>query len=284
MLYERLERAGRAIAAAQDVVRQAGGGLWAVAAQGPRLAGRAPGHRSPVDLSVRPRSELETSDALPELEATKAALLGGRGVGGAGADHRQRRQGQPARPSATCSRRRRARTTRSCARRPRGRRPPPTATRMRGTGGSTPSGASPVTPTLEGAWNLHAKGTVAGRVDHLLGARPAGRRDVPCKRAPPGSASAATPTPSTPSPRWLVAPAASATATPSADDVDAEARLGAPQHLALLRLDIEALWRGYVEGDELCEITGLGPIPVATARACWATPCSSWSSPRGSTS
>lgn len=40
----------------------------------------------------------------------------------------------------------------------------------------------------------------------------------------------------------------------------------APEHLALLRLDVEALWRGYVEGDELCEVTGLGPIPVAVAR------------------
>lgn len=39
-----------------------------------------------------------------------------------------------------------------------------------------------------------------------------------------------------------------------------------PEHLALLRLDIEALWRGHVEGDELCEVTGLGPIPVAVAR------------------
>lgn len=41
---------------------------------------------------------------------------------------------------------------------------------------------------------------------------------------------------------------------------------GRPEHLALLRLDVEALWRGYVEGDELCEITGLGPIPVSVAR------------------
>ena len=41
----------------------------------------------------------------------------------------------------------------------------------------------------------------------------------------------------------------------------------APQHLALLRLDVEALWRGYVEGDELCEVTGLGPIPVEIAKA-----------------
>jgi hypothetical protein len=39
-----------------------------------------------------------------------------------------------------------------------------------------------------------------------------------------------------------------------------------PEHLALLRLDVEALWRGHVEGDELCEITGLGPIPVTAAR------------------
>ncbi len=39
-----------------------------------------------------------------------------------------------------------------------------------------------------------------------------------------------------------------------------------PQHLALLRLDVEALWRGYVDGEELCEVTGLGPIPVEAAR------------------
>jgi hypothetical protein len=42
---------------------------------------------------------------------------------------------------------------------------------------------------------------------------------------------------------------------------------GAATHLALLRVDLEALGRGRVEGDELCEITGLGPVPVATARA-----------------
>src|SRR3546814_13151576 len=40
----------------------------------------------------------------------------------------------------------------------------------------------------------------------------------------------------------------------------------APQHLALLRLDVAALWRGYVQGDELCEVAGLGPIPVEAAR------------------
>ena len=40
----------------------------------------------------------------------------------------------------------------------------------------------------------------------------------------------------------------------------------APKHLALIRVDLSALVRGEVRGGELCEITGLGPIPVATAR------------------
>ena len=39
-----------------------------------------------------------------------------------------------------------------------------------------------------------------------------------------------------------------------------------PKNLALLRIDLEALVRGRVEGDELCEITGLGPIPIRLAR------------------
>ncbi len=38
------------------------------------------------------------------------------------------------------------------------------------------------------------------------------------------------------------------------------------RYLALLRIDIEALARGTRTGEELCEITGIGPIPVDTAR------------------
>jgi len=39
------------------------------------------------------------------------------------------------------------------------------------------------------------------------------------------------------------------------------------RYLTLLRVDLEALRRGHVDSDdELCEITGLGPVPVATAR------------------
>jgi hypothetical protein len=39
-----------------------------------------------------------------------------------------------------------------------------------------------------------------------------------------------------------------------------------PSFLALLRIDVEALVRGRVEGDELCEITGVGAVSVQRAR------------------
>ena len=38
------------------------------------------------------------------------------------------------------------------------------------------------------------------------------------------------------------------------------------RYLAIIRLDHTALRRGSVEGDEVCEIVGLGPIPVSVAR------------------
>jgi hypothetical protein len=43
-------------------------------------------------------------------------------------------------------------------------------------------------------------------------------------------------------------------------------RAGSPTYLALLRIDFAALQRGHTEGDELCEIAGIGPIPVTRAR------------------
>ena len=43
-------------------------------------------------------------------------------------------------------------------------------------------------------------------------------------------------------------------------------RTGNPTHLALLRVDLEALVRGRVAGDELCEVAGIGPISTRTAR------------------
>lgn len=40
---------------------------------------------------------------------------------------------------------------------------------------------------------------------------------------------------------------------------------GPGRYLGLIRCDLEALRRGSTRGDELCEIAGLGPIPVGTA-------------------
>jgi hypothetical protein len=39
-----------------------------------------------------------------------------------------------------------------------------------------------------------------------------------------------------------------------------------PRFLGLLRLDIEALQRGRTVGDEICEISGVGPVPVEVAK------------------
>ena len=40
----------------------------------------------------------------------------------------------------------------------------------------------------------------------------------------------------------------------------------APRFMGLIRADLESLRRGAVEGDEICEIAGLGPIPATVAR------------------
>jgi hypothetical protein len=60
---------------------------------------------------------------------------------------------------------------------------------------------------------------------------------------------------------------------PDADDGDSakpktKRRRGGknPVWIGLVRADLEALRRGHVVGDELCEITGLGPVPVEVAR------------------
>ena len=42
-----------------------------------------------------------------------------------------------------------------------------------------------------------------------------------------------------------------------------------PQLFGLVRVDHGALVRGQVEGDEVCEIAGLGPIPALSPATCW---------------
>ncbi|HEV7526417.1 MAG TPA: DUF222 domain-containing protein, partial [Acidimicrobiia bacterium] len=39
-----------------------------------------------------------------------------------------------------------------------------------------------------------------------------------------------------------------------------------PRYLGLVRVDLEALTRGETQGDETCEIAGVGPVPVRIAR------------------
>jgi hypothetical protein len=264
LLYETLERAGRAIAAAKTLLakRVAASGQW-----------KSKGHGSAAEhlaaISGRSlgaaRSELETSDALDDLAETKQALLGGDLSEAQGqvvvnaakvnphaeghliekakrTNHRELRD-EAQRAKAAADRDPDARHRRIDAER--------RLSHGRG---------------LDGAWNLHAHGTVAdgsivaGELDRLTdeifsakGA--AGVRE--CRDAYAFDA------------LTEMARRSNSLRHGSPIDVDGEKkrRLGAPQHLALLRLDVEALWRGYVEGDELCEITGLGPIPVSTARA-----------------
>ena len=47
---------------------------------------------------------------------------------------------------------------------------------------------------------------------------------------------------------------------------DTKKKATSPRFKAILRADIEALRRGTVEGDEICDIPGAGPIPVSVAR------------------
>ena len=49
-------------------------------------------------------------------------------------------------------------------------------------------------------------------------------------------------------------------------DRSAKAKATPARYLGIIRIDHTALRRGSVEGDEVCEIVGLGPIPVSVAR------------------
>ena len=57
-----------------------------------------------------------------------------------------------------------------------------------------------------------------------------------------------------------------AATSPDAEPSPSKPKPTAAKHLAILRLDYETLLRGSVEGEETCEIAGLGPIPVRIAR------------------
>lgn len=115
----------------------------------------------------------------------------------------------------------------------------------------------------DGTWHLHAQGTVAdgARVEQALDrltreqftrARRDGRRE-------PRDAYAFD---------ALVAMAeADAPSTPKRTNI---------RHLALLRLDLEALRRGYVEGEGCARSPGSDRCRCGSPRSCWANRPSSW--------
>jgi len=101
----------------------------------------------------------------------------------------------------------------------------------------------------EGGWNLHARGTVADGAKIHAALAPILEERFRANRAA-GTHEAA---------------------EVNAFDalVELATRKGdggtAGRYLGLVRCDLAALQRGAVNGDELCEIAGLGPIPVGTA-------------------
>jgi hypothetical protein len=262
LLYEALERAGRAIAAGKTLLakRVAASGQW-----------KSKGHGSAAEhlaaISGRSlgaaRTELETSDALGDLDATKDALLNGEVSEAQGQVIANAAKANPGAERHLIGRAKKAnhRELRDEAQKAKAAADPdPEATHRRihserGVGHGT---------GLDGAWRLHANGTVAdgsvivGELERLTdeifaekGA--AGIRE--CRDAYAFDA------------LTEMARRSNSLRHGRAADTGKKGRLADPQHLALLRLDVEALWRGYVEGDELCEVAGLGPVPVRVARA-----------------
>jgi Domain of unknown function (DUF222) len=127
-------------------------------------------------------------------------------------------------------------------------------------------------PDAEGGWNVVVRGPVeAGAafraahrpiVDELFTtARAEGRREpyeayafdafIELARRAANDTSATGETPTT---------------GPGAEAAPAKAKATPAGYLGIIRIDHTALRRGSVEGDEVCEIVGLGPIPVSVAR------------------
>ncbi len=65
---------------------------------------------------------------------------------------------------------------------------------------------------------------------------------------------------------WMGQPAPPTEAEPTDAEPAKTSRPKPPAFLGIIRVDLEALRRGWVEGDEVCEIAGLGPVPVEQAR------------------
>jgi hypothetical protein len=105
----------------------------------------------------------------------------------------------------------------------------------------------------EGAWNLHARGTVADGARIHAALAPVIEQRFRANRAEG---------------RHEAAEANAFDALVELADHSATGngkRASGGRYLGLIRCDLAALQRGAVKGAELCEIAGLGPIPVGTA-------------------
>jgi Domain of unknown function (DUF222) len=148
----------------------------------------------------------------------------------------------------------------------------------------------------EGAWNLQARGTAdAGAVlnaalDSVIDeifrdARRSGRHEsreayafdalITLARRARGEAATAASGASTvqgatepvsSAPRASAPTSATAVPSPTPAPPSPRPVASNPSFLALLRVDVEALARGRVEGEELCEIAGVGAVPARVAR------------------
>jgi hypothetical protein len=106
----------------------------------------------------------------------------------------------------------------------------------------------------EGAWVLHARGPVEAGLAFRAAIDPIVERYFKTRREPTER-----------EPREAYAfDALIELAT--RDHAPAEAKQSSGRYLGLVRVDLEAMRRGQVEGDEVCDIAGLGPIPVRVAK------------------
>ncbi|MGQ0832905.1 MAG: DUF222 domain-containing protein [Microthrixaceae bacterium] len=195
------------------------------------------------------RTELEMSKALPSLPAVRAALVEGEVSPQQGALIADAAKANPAaeRSLLASARKDSFRELKDHAQRAKAAADPnPEATQRRIHDGRRLAEFI----DAEGAWNLHARGTVADGakfhavLEPLIEARFRANRSEGRRESAEANAFDA-----------LVELAGRPDAGPG--------RAG--RYLGLIRCDLTALQRGRTHGDEVCEVAGLGPVPVATA-------------------
>lgn len=250
VLWRELDRLARQVAAAKTVVARRVDDSLVWQREGfPSAAEYLAAHGG---MSVgAARTELETSRVLPELPHTRAALLEGAVSAQQGALIAEAAKINPAAERSLVDaaehdsfKELRDRSLRAKASAD----PSPEATHRR----IHRARRLREHVDAEGAWNLHARGTVADGQKIHAALVPIieelfrqGRRDGTHDTGE--------------------ARAFDALVQVAENHADTAAARGRRRHRALVRCDLAALQRGSVEDDEVCEIAGVGPIPVHLA-------------------